>query len=141
MLRQLRQAFLLLLVLSVLTGIVYPLAITGVAQVVFPWQAGGSLLHRNGRPVASALIGQHFTAAKYFWSRPSVTTPMPYNAGSSNASNLGPTNPDLVKTVGERIAALKAADPGNKLPIPVDLVTASASGLNRQSVRPQPNVG
>jgi K+-transporting ATPase ATPase C chain len=130
MLRQLRQAFLLLLVLSILTGIVYPVAFTVVAQTLFPWQADGSLIYREGQPVASALIGQQFTDPKYFWSRPSATTPMPYNAGSSNASNTGPTNPDLVKAVQERIANLKKADPGNDRPIPVDLVTSSASGLD-----------
>lgn len=130
MLRQLRQAFLLLLVLSILTGIVYPVAFTVVAQVVFPRQAGGSLIYRDGQPVASALIGQQFTDPKYFWGRRSATTPVPYNAGSSNASNTGPTNPDLVKAVQERIATLKKADSSNSGPIPVDLVTSSASGLN-----------
>ena len=130
MLRLTKQAFLLLLAFSVLTGIIYPLAITGVAQVVFPHQANGSLIHQDGKPIGSSLIGQPFTDPKYFWGRPSATSPMPYNAESSAGSNLGPTNPDLVKTVAERIAALRKADPGNDAPIPIDLVTSSASGLD-----------
>ncbi len=130
MLKQTKQAFLLFVVLSVLTGIVYPLVVTGIAQVVFPRQANGSLIFRDGRPVASAWIGQSFTDPKYFWGRPSATSPMPYNAAASGGSNLGPTNPDLTKAVEERIAALKAADPGNEAPIPVDLVTSSGSGLD-----------
>lgn len=141
MLRQLKQAILIFVVLSVLTGIGYPLVVTGVAQWVFPKQANGSLIYRDGRPIGSSLIGQRFTDPKYFWSRPSATSPMPYNAGSSGGSNLGPTNPDLVKAVQERIAALKAADPGakgdsplvppaNEAPVPVDLVTTSGSGLD-----------
>jgi K+-transporting ATPase ATPase C chain len=130
MLRQVKQALLVFLVLSVLTGIVYPLAITAIAQLFFPRQANGSLIYRGGRPVASELIGQGFTRPEYFWGRPSATSPMPYNAGSSAGSNLGPTNPELVKAVSERIAALRAADPGNEAPIPVDLVTSSASGLD-----------
>jgi K+-transporting ATPase ATPase C chain len=130
MLRQIRQAFLIFVALSVLTGIVYPLVITGIAQLVFPRQANGSLVYRDGRPVASELIGQNFTDRKYFWGRPSATSPMPYNAESSGGSNLGPTNPDLIKAVRERIAALKAADPSNEAPIPVDLVTSSGSGLD-----------
>jgi K+-transporting ATPase ATPase C chain len=125
-----KQAVLLFVVLSLLTGIVYPLAITGIAQTVFPDQANGSIINREGKPVASSLIGQSFTDPKYFWSRPSATAPMPYNAGSSSGSNLGPTNPDLIKAVQERISALKQADPDNKAPIPVDLVTSSASGLD-----------
>ena len=130
MLKQLKQAFLLFITLSILTGVIYPLAITGIAQLAFPNQANGSLIYRDGRPVASALIGQSFTDAKYFWSRPSSTTPMPYNAESSGGSNLGPLNPDLVKSVQERIAVLRKADPDNKAPIPIDLVTTSASGLD-----------
>jgi potassium-transporting ATPase KdpC subunit len=130
MLKQLKQAILLFIVLSLLTGIIYPLAITATAQFVFPKQANGSLIYRDGRPVASALIGQPFADPKYFWSRPSATSPVPYNAESSSGSNLGPTNPDLAKAVQERIAALRKADPGNDLPIPVDLVTSSASGLD-----------
>jgi len=130
MFKQTKQAFLLFIILSVLTGIVYPLAITGIAQLVFPKQANGSLIYRDGKPVASALIGQPFTAPKYFWSRPSATSPMPYNAESSGGSNLGPTNPALAKVVQERIAILKKADPDNNALIPVDLVTSSASGLD-----------
>jgi potassium-transporting ATPase KdpC subunit len=130
MFRQIKQALLLLIVLSVLTGIVYPLAITALAQAIFPSQANGSLIYRNGRAVASTLIGQPFSDPKYFWSRPSATSPMPYNAASSGGSNLGPTNPDLMKSVKERIAALRAADPGNDAPVPIDLVTTSASGLD-----------
>jgi potassium-transporting ATPase KdpC subunit len=130
MLKQARQAFLLFLILSALTGIVYPLAVTGLAQAVFPQRANGSLIYRDGKAVASSLIGQPFTNPKYFWSRPSATSPMPYNAESSGGSNLGPLSPDLAKAVGERIAALKGADPGNTASIPVDLVTSSASGLD-----------
>jgi potassium-transporting ATPase KdpC subunit len=130
MLKETKQAVLLFITLSILTGIVYPLAITGIAQVVFPHRANGSLRYREGKPVASSLIGQSFTDPKYFWSRPSATAPMPYNAGSSSGSNLGPTNPDLIKAVRVRIAALKKADPDNEAPIPVDLVTSSASGLD-----------
>jgi potassium-transporting ATPase KdpC subunit len=130
MLKQTKQAFLLLAAFSLLTGIIYPLVITGIAQVVFPKQANGSLIYRDGKPVGSSLIGQPFTDPKYFWSRPSATSPMPYNAESSGGSNLGPTNSDLVKAVQERIAALRKADPGNDAPIPIDLVTTSASGLD-----------
>jgi potassium-transporting ATPase KdpC subunit len=130
MFKQIRQAFLLLITISIITGILYPLAITGIAQAVFPKQANGSLIYRDGKPVASAMIGQPFTDPKYFWSRPSATSPMPYNAESSGGSNLGPTNPELTKAVQERIAVLKRADPGNDAPIPVDLVTCSASGLD-----------
>ncbi len=130
MLKQIKQAFLLLIVFSVLTGILYPLAITGIAQVAFPSQANGSLIYRDGKPVGSSLVGQSFTDPKYFWSRPSATSPMPYNSESSSGSNLGPLNADLAKAVEERIAVLQKADPDNKLPIPVDLVTSSASGLD-----------
>jgi potassium-transporting ATPase KdpC subunit len=130
MLKQTRQAFLLLVALSLLTGILYPLAITGIAQTVFPRQANGSLIYRAGKPVGSSLIGQPFSDPKYFWSRPSATSPMPYNAESSGGSNLGPTNANLAKAVQERIATLRKADPDNKAPIPIDLVTTSASGLD-----------
>jgi potassium-transporting ATPase KdpC subunit len=130
MLKQLKQALLLFIALSLLTGVIYPLAITGLAQAFFPKQANGSLIDRDGRAVASSLIGQQFTDPKYFWSRPSATSPMPCNAASSGGSNLGPTNPDLAKAVEKRIAALRAADPGNDAPVPVDLVTSSASGLD-----------
>ncbi len=111
-------------------GFFYPLAITGLAQALFPRQANGSLIYRDGKPVASALIGQNFTDPKYFWSRPSATSPTLYDASSSGGSNLGPLNPDLAKAVRERIDAIKKADPANVAPIPVDLVTSSGSGLD-----------
>jgi K+-transporting ATPase ATPase C chain len=120
----------MLMLLTLLTGVLYPLAVTGLAQLVFPAQANGSLLLRDGRPVGSALIGQAFDDPKYFWGRPSATGPFPYNAAASSGSNLGPANPDLLKTVAERVATLQKADPGNAAPIPVDLVTASGSGLD-----------
>jgi potassium-transporting ATPase KdpC subunit len=128
----LRQSFMLLLVLSVITGVLYPLAATGLAQLVFPQQANGSLVERDGKPVGSSLIGQSFTDPKYFWGRPSATAPNPYNASASSGSNQGPTNPALREAVTQRIAALRAADPGNAAPVPVDLVTASGSGLDPQ---------
>lgn len=130
MLRLLLQSVLCLAVLTILTGLVYPLVVTGVVEVAFPHQAHGSLITHGGRAVGSQFIGQAFSAPRYFWSRPSATTPMPYNAGSSGGSNLGPTNPDLARHVKERVEALRAADPGNTRPVPVDLVTASASGLD-----------
>jgi potassium-transporting ATPase KdpC subunit len=120
----------MLLCLTVLTGAIYPVAVTGIAQLLFPRQANGSLIVKDGKPVASELIGQPFDDPKYFWGRPSATGPFPYNAGASSGSNLGPTNPDLLKAVGERVAALKKADPENTAPVPVDLVTASGSGLD-----------
>ena len=126
----LRPALTLLLVLTVLTGVIYPLVVTGVAQVAFPAQANGSLIRREGKPIGSRLIGQPFSAPQYFWSRPSATSPQPYNGLASGGSNLGPTNPALIAAVKARIAALRAADPGNHAPIPVDLVTASGSGLD-----------
>jgi K+-transporting ATPase ATPase C chain len=125
-----RPALVLFTMLSVVTGIVYPLAVTGIAKVVFPDQAAGSLIVKDGKPVGSRLIGQNFTDPKYFWGRPSVTSPQPYNASASGGSNLGPLNPALVDAVKGRIEALKAADPTNSAPIPADLVTASASGLD-----------
>jgi K+-transporting ATPase ATPase C chain len=126
----LRAAVVLLGALALLTGIVNPLAVTGIAQVMFPSAANGSLLVVDGRVRGSSLIGQPFSAPGYFWSRPSATSPVPYNAAASAGSNLGPTNPALVAAVQERVAALRAADPGLTGPIPVDLVTASASGLD-----------
>ena len=128
--RMLRNAAMLLLLMTVITGIAYPLLVTGLAQAVFPVQANGSLLAKDGKPIGSALIGQPFTASKYFWGRPSATAPQAYNGSASNGSNLGPTNPALADAVRQRIAALQAADPGNTAPIPVDLVTASGSGLD-----------
>ncbi|WP_158879844.1 potassium-transporting ATPase subunit KdpC [Rhodanobacter sp. L36] len=128
----LRQSFCLLLVMTIITGVLYPLAATGLAQLIFPHQANGSLIVKDGKPVGSALIGQSFTDPKYFWGRPSATSPNAYNASSSSGSNLGPTNPALTDAVKQRIAALRAADPGNTAPVPVDLVTASGSGLDPQ---------
>jgi potassium-transporting ATPase KdpC subunit len=128
----LRQSFSLLLLMTIITGVFYPLAATGLAQLMFPHQANGSLIVKNGKPVGSALIGQSFTDAKYFWGRPSATSPNAYDAASSSGSNLGPTNPALTDAVKQRIAALRVADPGNNAPVPVDLVTASASGLDPQ---------
>jgi K+-transporting ATPase ATPase C chain len=130
MLAHLRSATILLLLLTALTGFVYPVAVTGVAQLLFPRQATGSLIVKDGKPVASELIGQPFDDPKYFWSRPSATSPFPYNAAASSGSNLGPTNPDLLKAVAARVEALRQADPGNPAPVPVDLVTASGSGLD-----------
>ena len=127
---QLRPAIVSLLILTVITGLIYPLAVTAIAQVVFPSQANGSLIVSNGQVVGSALIGQQFDDPKYFWGRLSATGPMAYNAAASSGSNLGPTNPTLVDAVKARVDALKAADPGNTQPIPVDLVTASGSGLD-----------
>jgi len=125
-----RPALSLFIALSVLTGLIYPLLMTGIAQAVFPQQAGGSLVERDGKPVGSRLIGQNFSDPKYFWGRPSATTPFGYNASSSSGSNQGPTNPDLIKAVQARVDALRAADPGNTASVPVDLVTASGSGLD-----------
>lgn len=126
----LRQAIVLLLLLTAITGIAYPFAVAGLAQLMFPHQANGSLILRDGKPIGSALIGQPFTDPKYFWGRPSATTPQPYNGTASGGSNLGPTNPALTDAVKARIAALRAADPGNDARVPVDLVTASGSGLD-----------
>jgi K+-transporting ATPase ATPase C chain len=120
----------MLVVLSVVTGVAYPALVTAIAQAVFPHQANGSLIVKDGKTVGSALIGQPFDDPKYFWSRPSATSPHGYNAGSSSGSNLGPTNPALIRAVQERVEALRAADPGNTAPVPVDLVTASGSGLD-----------
>ncbi len=128
----LRPAISLFILLSLVTGIVYPLLVTGIAKVAFPDAAGGSLIVKDGKAVGSRLIGQNFTDPKYFWGRPSATSPQPYNGTASGGSNLGPLNPALVDAVKGRIEALKAADPNNKRPIPVDLVTASASGLDPQ---------
>ena len=126
----LRPALVLFLALTLLTGVAYPLVVTGAAQLLFPVQAAGSLVLRGGKPVGSALIGQSFADAGHFWGRPSATTPMPYNASNSGGSNLGPLNPALQEAVKTRIAALRALDAGNGAPVPVDLVTASASGLD-----------
>lgn len=127
---QLRPALISLLLLTLLTGVLYPLAITGIAQVVFPYQANGSVILRDGVAVGSELIGQNFTDPRYFWGRLSATGPVPYNAAASSGSNLGPLNPALIDAVQARIDALKAVDPDNTALIPVDLVTASGSGLD-----------
>ncbi len=130
MLSQLRPAIVSFLVLTVITGLFYPLAVTAVAQVVFPVQANGSLIVKNGQAVGSSLIGQPFDDPKYFWGRLSATSPFPYNAAASSGSNLGPTNKALTDEVQARIDALHQADPGNTAAIPVDLVTSSGSGLD-----------
>lgn len=130
MVRTFRDALLMLVALTIVTGVVYPLVVTAIAQLAMKDLAEGSLIPRDGKSVGSVLIGQPFSDPKYFWSRPSATTPMPYNAGSSSASNLGPSNRALADAVKSRVEALRAADPGNNAPIPVDLVTASASGLD-----------
>jgi K+-transporting ATPase ATPase C chain len=127
---QIRPALMTLLIFTILTGLVYPLVLTGIAQLVFPVRANGSLVVRNGQTVGSTLIGQQFDDPKYFWGRLSATGKYPYNAAASSGSNLGPTNPALLDEVKARIAALKAADPSNTQPIPVDLVTSSGSGLD-----------
>jgi K+-transporting ATPase ATPase C chain len=128
MFKELRPAALAFLVLTLITGIVYPLIVTAFAQL-FPNKAAGSVIEVNGKAVGSELIGQPFSDPKYFWSRPSATSPQPYNGASSSGSNLGPTNKALAEAVADRIKALREADPGNKAPVPADLVTASASGL------------
>lgn len=125
-----RPAVTILLALTLLTGLLYPLAVTGLARALFPAQADGSLIVRDGKPVGSTLIGQPFADPRYFWGRPSATSPFPDNAQASSGSNLGPTNPALLKAVQDRIAALRVADPVIPKAIPVDLVTASASGLD-----------
>jgi K+-transporting ATPase ATPase C chain len=130
MISELRPAITLFVLLSVITGLIYPLATRVIGGALFPHQAGGSLIENQGHVVGSELIGQAFADPKHFWSRPSATAPMSNNAQASGGSNLGPTNPALLDAVSARIAALKAADPANSAPIPVDLVTASASGLD-----------
>ncbi|MFA7242826.1 MAG: potassium-transporting ATPase subunit KdpC [Sulfuricellaceae bacterium] len=126
----LRPALSLFVALSVITGLAYPFAVTGIGKLAFPDQAAGSLIVKDGKPVGSLLIGQNFSDPRYFWGRLSATSPQPNNAGASSGSNLGPLNPALQDAVKGRITALKAADPANQAPIPVDLVTASASGLD-----------
>jgi K+-transporting ATPase ATPase C chain len=130
LLASLRPALVLFLLLTVLTGFLYPLVVTAVAQLLFPAQAAGSIVTRDGHAVGSRLIGQSFSDPKYFWSRPSATTPQPYNGTASTGSNLGPLNPALRDAIKPRVAALRAADPGNSAPVPIDLVTASGSGLD-----------
>lgn len=126
----LRPAAVLFLVLTLLTGAVYPALVTGAARALFPAQAAGSLIVKDGKTVGSALIGQTFSEPGHFWGRPSATTPMAYNASASGGSNLGPLNPALTEAVKSRVAALRAADPGNLALVPADLVTTSASGLD-----------
>lgn len=129
LLRPLRPAAILVAALTLATGVAYPLAMLGLGTLLFPGAAGGSLVVRDGHVVGSALIGQTFTAPGYFWSRPSATSPA-YNAAASSGSNLGPTNPALAAAIAGRVQALHRADPANRLPVPVDLVTASGSGLD-----------
>jgi K+-transporting ATPase ATPase C chain len=125
-----RNALMLFLLMTVITGVIYPLVVTGAAQWLFPAQANGSLVLRDGKPAGSSLIGQSFTAPGYFWGRPSATAPQPDNGMASGGSNLGPTNVALTAAASKRVADLRAVDPGNDAPVPVDLVTASASGLD-----------
>ncbi len=130
MIRILRQSVVCLALFTVITGVVYPLVVTGIAQLAFPHQANGSLIISNGKSFGSSLIGQSFSNPKYFWSRPSATSPVPYNAANSSGSNLGPLNPALMENVKARIEQLKTADAASKPLVPVDLVTASGSGLD-----------
>ncbi len=129
---QLKTAFFIFFILTIITGIIYPLAITAVAQIFFHNQANGSLIVRDGSIIGSELIGQSFDDTKYFWSRPSATSPEPFNASSSSGANLGPSNPALLDNIKAHIVKLQKADPNNLLSIPVDLVTSSASGLDPQ---------
>jgi potassium-transporting ATPase KdpC subunit len=130
MLTHLRAAIVSLALFTVVTGLAYPAIVTVMAQLAFPHRANGSLIVKDGKPVGSTLIGQPFNEPRYFWGRPSATSPFGYNAGASGASNLSPTNADLINAVQGRVEALRAADPGNTTPVPVDLVTASGSGLD-----------
>ena len=133
--KSVRPAVSLLLLMTVLCGLAYPLAIAGIARLVFPAQAEGSLIHEDGKLIGSRLIGQSFTAPRYFWGRPSATTPQPYNALASGGSNLGPLNPALIDQVKANAKSLRDADPDNHRAIPVELVTASASGLDPEISR------
>ena len=134
MIKELKAAFVMLLLLTLLTGVAYPLVVTGIAQAVMPARANGSLIMRDGKAVGSVLIGQPFSSPKYFWSRPSATSPYPYNAAASSGSNQGPTNPAFTDAVAARVKALRDADPDNQAPVPVDLVTAS--GRPRSGIQP-----
>lgn len=125
-----KPALLMLLVWTVITGVLYPVLVTHLGQLLFPRQANGSLIDKDGKPLGSEFIGQPFSDPKYFWGRPSATAPHAYNAGASSGSNQGPTNPALVEAIKGRVQALKDADPGNSAPVPADLVTASGSGLD-----------
>ncbi len=128
--RQLRIIVLFLVIFTIITGVIYPLIVTGIVQVAFHRQANGSLIEQNGQITGSELIGQPFSNPRYFWGRLSATSPVPYNAAASSGSNYGPSNPELIKAVQARIDALKMVDPDNSQPVPVDLVTSSASGLD-----------
>jgi len=128
--KQLRPAIVLFLLLTVVTGIAYPLVTTAIGKAAFPAEVSGSIIEKDGKAIGSELIGQNFIEPKYFWGRPSATGPYPNNAAASSGSNLGPLNPALADAVKARVAALKAADPENTLPVPIDLVTTSASGLD-----------
>jgi len=129
-LKQVKISLILLFMLTIITGLIYPVMITIIAQLFFPWQANGSMVEANNQVMGSLLIGQSFTEDKYFWSRPSATSPFPYHAASSSGSNMGPLNPDFLKTVKDRVTLLQKTDPVNNNLIPVDLVTASGSGLD-----------
>lgn len=128
--KQIKTAFILLALFTILTGLIYPAIVTGLAQLLFSWQANGSMIEQNGQMRGSLLIGQSFSDPKYFWGRPSATSPYPYNAENSSGSNLGPSNPAFLTAVKNRVSSLHKADPENHHLIPVDLVTASASGLD-----------
>jgi K+-transporting ATPase ATPase C chain len=130
MLKELKPAFVLLVLMTLITGVAYPALVTGIARVLFPFQANGSLIEKDGKAVGSTLVGQPFADPKHFWSRASGTSPYPNNASASSGTNQGPTNPALAEAVGGRVKALRDADPGNTAAIPVDLVTASGSGLD-----------
>jgi len=125
-----RPALVMIVLMTILLGALYPAVVTGIAAVIFPWQANGSVIEKDGKAVGSALIGQPFSDPGHFWSRPSATAPYPYNAAASSGSNQGPLNPALTDAVTARVKALRDADPDNKAPVPADLVTASASGLD-----------
>jgi K+-transporting ATPase ATPase C chain len=127
---EIRSSVVMVIVMTVITGIAYPLLVTGAAQALFPHQANGSLIMKDNKPLGSELIGQPFSSPKYFWSRPSAISPKPYDSSTSGGSNLGPTNQALLDGVADRIKALREADPGNAAPVPADLVTASGSGLD-----------
>jgi len=130
MLRELRPTLIVFLLLTVLTGLVYPGIVTLIGRIAFPEKVSGSIIERDGRAIGSHLLGQGFSSPRYFWSRPSATGPQAYNGAVSSGSNLGPVNPALEKAVRDRISALRSVDPGNDQAVPVDLVTASASGLD-----------
>jgi len=129
-LKQIKIGLILLVLFTVFTGLIYPIVVTGIAQLFFPWKANGSLVEQNGKIIGSSLIGQSFNSPNYFWGRPSATSPYPYNAASSSGSNMGPSNPTFLETIKDRVNHLKQSNPKNNNLIPVDLVTASGSGLD-----------